>query len=297
MRIAAPFVALSLLLGCATTKAEAGLPAGGAPVPLTFAWPDGFQARVTLEHREQRSGAPPAQARASHRLVAERRGKAIWVSVRGIEAEGDVPDLELNVRISEALIQVVSPAGAYLRTEGLENALEILGVGGDEARDVARGALDRISALDWEITAGGWAGRAFSPGRKVSGQFPGSVPLIPGVPALLEVEQSLLGPVPCEEGEEAARCVKLSWRGAPSQAARQGALERLHREAGSEGPALEDLDGTVEATLVTEPATLVPHGLAVREELHLRVRQPGGDLLEVVERADDRYRFTPELEL
>ena len=101
MRIVAPPVALPLLaaLGCVTPAAGpvAGATvhsaSGGAPVPMTFAWPDGFQARVTLEHRQERSGGPTATARATHQLVAERRGRVIRVFVRDVEAEGDVPDL------------------------------------------------------------------------------------------------------------------------------------------------------------------------------------------------------------
>jgi len=291
-------VCLAAVSGCATAGGARPPPPAEPATTLRFAWPDGFQARVTLVHREQRPDAPPASARASHRLVAERRGNAIRVSVRDVEAAGDVPDLEMNVRISEALVQVVAQDGTYLRTEGLDEALAILGAEEGEERGVSRRALERIAELDWELTAGGWAGRALEPGRPSTRQFPGSVPLLPGVPALLDVEQSLLAPAPCEEGGAASECVALSWRGTPTAAARAEALRRLRGEGGAgEGTALEDLDGRVEARLIAEPATLVPHRLDVEEELRIRVRHAGGDAVELVERSEDHYRFVTEQEL
>lgn len=132
MRNTASLVALALLGAPACAAAPGGGRAGASPdaaaaVPLAFAWPDGFEARVTLDHRQERSGAPPATARGTHRIVTERSGRALRVLVRDAEAEGDVPDLEVNLRIAEALVQVVARDGSYLRTEGLREALEILG--------------------------------------------------------------------------------------------------------------------------------------------------------------------------
>jgi len=291
-----------LAAGCATAGSDGVRPgpavAGGA-ASLRFRWPEGFQARVTLVHREERPGSPAASARATHRLVTERAGGAIRVRVLETEAEGDVPDLEANVRIAEALVQVVTREGAYLRTEGLEKALEVLGTEGADSREVARGALARIAELDWEVTAGAWAGRTLAAGHPLLRQFPGSVPLLPAVPALLDVEQSYVGAVPCEEGA-ARECVELSWRGIPGEAARADALRQLRIEARDEGgssPELEGVAARVEAHLVAEPGTLIPHRLDIAEELRITVRQPGGDAVDLVEHSEDHYRFAPEQEL
>jgi len=278
--------------------AAAGCATAGAGQALRFDWPTGFEARVSLVHREERTGTPPASARATHRLVTERSGNAIRISVRDVEAVGDVPDLEANVRISEALVQVVAPDGRYLRTEGLDAALAILGAEEEEEREVSRRALERIAELDWEVTAGGWAGHTLSAGRRLTREYPGSVPLLPGVAATLDVEQVLLGPAPCQEGAAKDECVMLAWRGTPTAASRAEAVRRLAAQgATGEGTAPVDLDGRVEARLVAEPGTLVPRRLDVEEELRIKVRQPGGDDVELFERSEDHYLFVPEQEL
>jgi len=284
--------------GSGGAGAGAAVPAaGGGPVRLTFAWPQDLQARVTLDHREQRSGET-GFARFTHRMVVAPEGRALRVATRESEAEGNTPGLELNLAINEALDQIVTRAGAYLRTDGLDEAVELLGARDDEARIASRVALERIAALDWELLAGAWAGRSLRPGEPAAHQFQASVPLLPGVPALLDVELRLVGRVPCEEGDAEPRCVELAWRGVPGPGARAAAVERIRgaQEPGAAPLELEDLRATIEARLVAEPETLLPHRLRVAEELRLTVRQPGGDAEEVVDRADDRYRFAREVE-
>ncbi len=154
--------------------------AGPAAVALAFAWPEGFQARVALEHRQQRGGDAPTGARLVYRLASEPVRGAIRVSTSETRAEGDAPDLEVNVRISEALRQVVGRDGSYLRTEGLEEAVAALEADDEEERATSRDALERIAALDWELLVGAWAGRTLQPGRPVARQLAGSFPLLPG---------------------------------------------------------------------------------------------------------------------
>jgi hypothetical protein len=232
-------------------------------------------------------------------MVVAPEGRGLRVSVRDAEAEGNTPGLELNVALNETLDQVVGRDGTYLRTEGLERAVELLGADDEESRASTRLALERIAALDWELLVGAWAGRSLRPGQPFSYQFPAAVPLLPGVAALLDVEGALAGRVPCEEGEVAARCVELTWRASPGPRARAAAVDRIQgsREDGAPPLALEGLQAAMEARLVAEPDTLLPHRLLVREELRLAVRQPGGDVEETVDRSEDRYRFARETEL
>jgi hypothetical protein len=301
------------LLGCAGPSRGAGAAAppaasperGAGPAPamtveavrLTFAWPADLQAGVRLEHREQR-GAETGSARYTHRMVVTPEGRGLRVETRDAEAEGNTPGLEVNVALNEALAQVVTRSGVYVRTEGLDEGVELLGADDDEDRATARAALERISALDWELVAGAWAGRTLRPGEPVAHRFPASVPLLPGVPALLDVELSLVGRVPCEEGEAELRCVELAWRGVPGERARAAALERVRgsQVEGADPAAIEGLRAGLEAHLVAEPDTLLPHRMRVQEELRLSVRQANGDVEEVVDRSDDRYRFTREME-
>jgi hypothetical protein len=294
-------------LGCAAPAREgrpgdgaspAGSPGTDGEVRLTFAWPPDLRLRVALDHREWR-GREERRARYAHRVVVAPEGRWLRVSVRDAEAEGDTPGLELNLALNETLDQVVAADGSYVRTEGLERALELLGADDEEARATSRQALERVAELDWELLVGAWADRALRPGRPEPRAFPGAVPLLPSVPALLDVEATLAGRVACEEGEAAAACVELVWRASPGPRARAAAVERLlgSREAGAPPLDVEGLQASAEARLVTEPDTLVPHRLTVREELRLAVRQPGGDVEEVVDRSEDRYRFARETEL
>jgi len=286
--------------GCAApSRPSPGAPGGPeAPVHLAFAWPPDLQARVTVDHREWR-GSEAGRARYAHRMVVAPEGRGLRVSVRDAEAEGNTPGLELNVALNETLDQIVGRDGTYLRTDGLERAVDILGADDEESRASSRLALERIAALDWELMVGAWAGRSLIPGQPVSYQFPAAVPLLPGVPALLDVEVALAGPAPCEEGEGAARCVELTWRASPGPRARAAAVERVQGARGEGAPplAVEGLQASMEARLVAEPDTLLPHRLLVREELRLGVRQPGGDVEEMVDRSEDRYRFARETEL
>jgi hypothetical protein len=291
------------LLACAGPSREAAAGAAGpGAVALRFAWPAGFQTRVLLRHEARRSGRAPAHAVVRHLIVAETRGKEIWIFNRDTEGEGDEPGLDVNLRIGEAVIQVVAPDGTFLRAEGLDEALAFLPGADDAGREGARKALARLAAEDWELTAGAWQGRRLEEGAAVGKQVEGSVPLLPGLVAPLDVELLLQGRVPCEEGEAEARCVQLSYRAEPAASEKRALLRKMgaalaNGMGDSEVPVLQDFSASRSATLVAEPDTLVPHRLSVREEMALRLRLPGGDLREVEERTRDEYRFAGEVAL
>jgi hypothetical protein len=208
----------------------------------------------------------------------------------------------VNLRIGEAVIQVVAPDGTFLRAEGLDEALAFLPVADDAGREKARKALGQMAAEDWELTAGAWQGLRLEEGVTVRRRAEGSVPLLPGLVAVLEVELLLQGRVPCEEGEAEALCVQLSYRAEPAPSEKPALLRSIRAALAngigdSEVPLLEDVSASRAATLVTEPGTLVPHRLSRREEMTLRLRLPGGELREVEERTRDEYRFAGELAL
>lgn len=291
------------LLACAGPAREA--PKGGAApgaAALRFAWPEGFQTRVLLRHESRRSGQAPAHAVVRHLIVTEARGKEIWIFNRETQGEGDEPGLDVNLRIGEAVIQVVAPDGTFLRAEGLDEALAFLPDTDAAGREKARKALARLTAEDWELTAGAWRGRRLEEGAAVRTQGEASVPLLPGLAAAMEVELLLQGRVACEEGEAEARCVQLSYRAEPAASAKPALLEQIRAGMASgvgdsEVPLLQDFSASRTATLVAEPETLVPHRLSLREEMTLRLRMPGGELREVEERSRDEYRFASEVPL
>lgn len=293
--LAAPAL-LSLALACAH---GGGAPAPGAaapsgPVTLAFRWPDGFQSHVLIAHESRRRGAEPTGLVARQRMVAERKGDEIWVYTRDLVARGDEPDLDTNVKINEALVQVVAPDGQFRRAEGLDQALEALEASGPTDREHARQALVRSTALDWELLVGAWAGQKLAPGDLHHKRLQAYVPHLALIEATLDVEYGLEGRVPCAEEETDRRCVVLSYRArlAPEDQAR--VLERLRRATagGPDQPVPEDVHGEVDVLLVTEPETLVPHRMTQRERLRIRLRLPDGRMLETEDRSEDTDLFS-----
>ncbi len=294
--------AAAILAACATPSRPGP---GGAPaaasggVALRFAWPDSFRARVIMRHETRRSDGGATGAIIQQELAVESHGSELWVVSRNSRGEGDDPDLELDLKLGEAVIQVVSRDGAVLRAAGLAQAVARL-VEDDASvdRDAARRGLARAAAEDWEVSVGAWRGQRFEPGQPRRKRVEGSLPLLPGVAASLDVEYGLRGRVPCEDDAE-PRCVELTYVETTSPGDRGALLERLRAgmQKGSEQGTIEDASARSEATLVTEPDTLVPHRLTIRQELRLRLRAPDGAARTVEERSEDRYRFSSELEI
>jgi len=266
---------------------------GSGPSLLRFAWPEGYRARVELHHETHRADRPPTYAHVRQELLAERRGDEIWISVRDSQAGGDDPNLDLNVRIGEALVYVVSREGAFLRAEGLERAVALLEESEPGDREQRRASLVRMATEDWALMVGTWSGRKLEEGKPVHQRIQGSLPLLPGAAQDLDVELSVRGRVPCAEGKEPV-CLELQYLSTP--AAKQGLLHEL-KAAVPEGWQVEDGSARMEAVLVTEPDTLVPHHLTLKQELHFHIRPPHQEPREIDEHTEDEYRFTQELEI
>ena len=290
-------LALAALAGCAGPAREGRPPPAGEVVRLRFAWPTPFEARVSIQHEFVRTGQPPTGALIRHRLVAEPRGDELWILNRDTEGHGNEPDLELNLRVGEALAQVVGLDGAFRRAEGLDPAASLLAPDDEQRRVRVRESLARLVAQDWEVTVGAWRGQAFAEGELQRKEVAATLPLVPGVATRMAVELGMEGRVPCSDDETERRCVALFYRGLPAASDRAEALARLgealRRDQGE--AELEDFGARLEVRLTTDPDTLVPRRMVVTEELRLRVRLPDGRVREVEERSRDEYRFVPAL--
>lgn len=286
-------VTLALLAACAGPSAGTRGAAPGA-VTLRFGWPDGLQLQVAVRHQMQRTGQPPAGAVIRHRVVAEWRGDELWVFNRDAVGQGNLPDLELNLKVAQTVVQVVGRDGRFRRAEGIDEAAALLEPAEGRARARSRQALARIVAEDWEMTVGAWRGRTVGEGRFERRQVEASVPNAPGVPTLLDVEYGLEGLVPCREEDTERRCAALVYRGRPADSDRAATLARLRASMGGNGPELEDFQARLEVRLLTETATLVPHRMVVHEELRLRLKLPDSRVREVEERSRDEYDFQSE---
>ncbi len=271
---------------------------GGGPRPpaesvtLAFAWPEEFRAELLVRHESQQNAQPPVQAFARRTLSAARRDGELWISTYD-DRPGRTPEAGRAVRGSDALVQVVTPQGAFLRAELTDRALRLLESADRARREEMRRALVRAAAEDWEITVGAWAGRRLERDRPLHKTFQGSVPLLPIVQSLLDVEYVFDGRVPCAPDETERRCVALVYRGETASSDEAATLERIRSLAPvtTDEPVTEAFHGGFSITLVTEPDTLVPHRMVSRERLRLRVALPDGQVREVEETAEDEYVF------
>jgi hypothetical protein len=264
---------------------------GASPgaVALRFAWPEDYRSHVFVVHESRRSGTEPTGLVARQRLVAERKGDEIWVSTHEIAARGTEPDLEAIVKINQALVQVVSPDGRFRRAEGLDQALSAMKIGSAAEGAVAREALTRSAASDWELVVGAWAGQTLDVDQVRHKQAKGGVPLLLSAETLLDVEYGLEGRVPCTAEDTARNCVQLSYRSRLAPEDRAATVERVRRLNPSKPNEAvpEDVHAELEALLITEPGTLVPHQLTQRERLRIRMRLPDGHVQEVEERSEE----------
>ena len=295
MRAPLAFLAASALSACAGAS---GASRGQAETAtFRFAWPEGLRLGVLLRHEARRADQPARGALVRHLVVVEGRGDELWIRNQDFQAHGDEEDLAQNLRIAEALVQVVGGDGVFRRAEGLDEGVAAVGPDTDEARARVRDTLARAAAEDWDATVGAWRGLTLAAGAVHRKEVAGSLPLVPAVATRISLEYGLEAMVPCGEDDTERRCAALVYRGEPAASDRAATARRL-------GEALRRGEGTVEladfrarfaTTLVTDPATLVPRRMTSRQELRMRVRLPDGRVREVQERSEDEYRFEAEL--
>jgi len=294
----ASLLAAPALPGCAGPRQERAAAGPGESASFRFAWPDAFRVQVSLRHESHRQGAPPSIGVVRQVLEVEARGEELWVFTRQSQGEGSDPDLATNLAIAEAIVQVVGRDGRYLRAEGIDKALDILASQGDQRdREEARRTLQRLTAEDWEASVGLWRGQRLELGKPRHRRIESSLPLIPGIPAAMDAEYGLEGLVPCEEGEAQRRCAELTYRMRAAPTGKADLLRRLAAGLPQGAPGVVDVAASSESILVTDPRTLVPKRLTVRQELRIRLRMGDGTEREVEERSLDEYRFTAEVEI
>lgn len=286
----------ALALGCAHAHSPAGAAAAAPARPpaetLHFAWPEHFAAEVVARHESETWGGDPLRGLSRRVLTAERRGPELLVSTRSA-AEGPAPGQGRAARAADALVEVVAPDGSFLRADGVDEAVRLTGPTREVPPEVARQALARSAATDWQIMVGAWAGRTLVPGQPIRVQVTGGVPLMATAETQLEVELGTEGRVPCGPDETERRCVELHYRGRTAPADRAAVLAHLREAlAGTPGePIPEDFHGHFAVTVVTEPDTLVPHHILDREFLRVRLRLADGRVREVEEHSEDEYVF------
>jgi len=313
-RPAALAVLLALVpAGRAAARAaeEAPLPRGSDLGALRFAWPDRVEARVSYRRTRARPDRPREAFTARFTSRALRAEEGWRIETTGASWEGALPFppgfAAQALRASERVVEVVDEDGAFERLEGtdamravlakLYGLAEVPREQADRAVDLALGAMRAEAEELWNLEAGFWIGAELELGRSYVLRSEGSVPLLPGARAPLDVTFGARRRVPCAATEREPRCVELTLRTAPVAAAlRRVAPELAHRLAGPDAPPPgpdDELSAEAELLLVTDPATLLPRHLVWTRTARLVAKAVER---EEVDRSEYEWRYHPAAE-
>lgn len=281
-------------LACAHAPPPARETRSPEAVSLRFAWPERFTAEIRVRHESETWGGDPVRRVARRLLTTSPRPGGLLVQTRTAALESGEPVPTADGPIAPPVGELVTRDGRFVGVEGLGPVLRFVQRSERVSPEVARHALSRSIADDWAVLVGAWAGKTLVAGEPRSAEVAGSVPLLPAADSVLDAELGYEGRTPCTLEETAPRCVALHYRGHTAPGDRAATLVRVQRAlAGSAGGAeLLDYHARFEATLVTEPETLVPHRLVDREALRVRFRLGDGTVREVEQRTQDEYLFT-----
>jgi hypothetical protein len=307
-----------LALALAALPASAGAQASRKKpevVALRFAWPEKLESQVTYRSTRTRTGQPTTSSVTRFTQLAARDGERFRLTVRGVRLEGDLPvppgtsvtaaDL---AAASEAMVQVVTAEGELAAIEGTD-AFRALLVKALEAAKIPKEQLDRAVAMgevamksesqeSWNLAVGFWIEADLDLGERYGLENEAEIPLLPGTTARYEVEFGVARKVPCAAGEKALRCVEISLRSVPDPDVMPRITTALvERLAGPEAKipanAIQDVAIENELTLVTEPATLVPHRLVWTKAVRVTTQGEGGKpaALDQVDRREYEYHY------
>lgn len=253
------------------------LAAAPSPAPITprFAWPERFHAQVTeralSRFVERDSGQRVTR---QYTLTVEPRGAERWL-VPG-ELKVSPPTFQ---EVFPALPTVVIDAsGRFLRAEVppelLDGAPELKAQASEpgmtpgklnKLREALRQRLQDEARQQWDAWVGRWRGRTLRPGTEEKRKTSLTSSQLTGVSVEAEERVRVEGPVPCEPGGAARRCVRiLSDTEADAKALERAAREYEARSNHGLPPKAQHtrvmrVELRTSLELVTEPDTLVPH--------------------------------------
>lgn len=274
-RAAAPSRAADAARGAARPKV----------VALRFAWPRDLSADVRYVRTRTQTGRPESKVDLRGRLVVAARGEDLLVRYRGwTGAQGDLAAL---LAAGEPVTVVVGEDGRARAIEGVPEAMEAVRkvppFSGDTPQakrglELLPASFEKDAQETWAVLVGFWTENDLEVGEAYETESEVPVPAVPGSTVRLRVEARATRWIDCPAPKR-GRCVELAMRSEPDREDVQrvvGALmERLGAPAQAVQGALGDLGGVMEATLQTEPSTLVPHRLELRKTFS--AAGPGGE--------------------
>lgn len=303
-----PTLAALLLSAALAAPAPAADPraadaAPGAPRPATvalrFAWPGGLAADVDYARTRTQTGRDPVALRLKGKLAATARGGKLAVRYHGwTGAEGEAAAL---IRAAEKVVVVVGEDGRAEAVEGLAESVAALrklpGFSEDTPQmrkvlELAPGSIEKESRELWAVLVGFWTENDLDVGEPYQMDQEVPVPALPGSSVRLKIEARATRWLDCP-GPQKGRCVELTMRSRPDpeDVAKlvTGLMEKLGAPKQAVQGALGELATVTDATLVTEPTTLVPHRLVLERTADLT--GPGGETLSRVDEQRWSYAY------
>lgn len=137
--------------------------------------------------------------------------------------------------------------------------------------------LTAITANEWNVAVGGWAGAEMEVGGAFELSTEGSFPLIPGASIPMVTTYSAPKRVPCEEGEAVARCVVLKLISRYDEASIEALLQQFVEGLAPDDivtPRFGDFQSETGARIVTDPSTLLPYRVETYKDFVVTISAP-----------------------
>ncbi len=300
--LAFPVTAVFLLLaGCTTIEAPA---ANEQLVAFHFNWPTGLSGEVDI------SSSRFTAMRGAEKVL---RSQAMWdFSVEELEdgnkriihtmvgepvlaAGANEPSLSALQTVFQigAPNIVVNSEGGFLFASGFDELSNALFAGIRNAEEMPRNFGDIIEQVFsqenyndaaermWNSMVSSWLALTMVPNRAYVADTREPLPL-PGNPMLnYSTELAVSEPAPCPRALE-RQCVTISTVATPDRDEIKNILSGLSNQlmdAAGAGRRMKIADYSLVTTMriVTEPATLIPHRVAMEKEITMRFERPNGE--------------------
>jgi hypothetical protein len=296
----APFLAAPARAAAPPRAADAA-PAAPRPkiVALRFAWPRDLAADVTYARSRTQQGKPAAGLELRGKLAVAARGEDLVVRYQGWT--GGDGDAAAAVRATEKVALVVGEDGRVRSVDGVADAVEgmrkLPAFSGDapatkKALELAPQLVEKEARETWALLVGFWSENDLELSEAYETESEVAVPLVPGLTVRIRVEVRATRWVDCP-GPKGGRCVELKMRSQPDRedAAKvvNALMERLGVPRQAVQGALGELAVVTDATVITEPSTLVPHRLEIRKTGE--ATGPGGETISRVDAQTWTYAY------
>lgn len=281
----------------ATARAQTPEAEERAIVSAAFGWPPGLWLRVRLERleiHETAGSADTSRTIVTYRMHAADHPDGRLVSISDPSVVAVAPrtgssGADRLLALAETVLPafIVSERGELLRLEDPAAARGRVSARFGETIDALRarapGLADLVERLtapealaakateQWNALVWTWADQEWTLGEPRELRLRETSPLFPGREIPFEYELVATGPVACEGDESEGECVGFRLQAAPAPAVLDELLEVFLESLGPE--AREAAGGYAElsirnrVSLVTEPATLLPHELEIEQTI------------------------------